>query len=77
MPKVIYGCLDGIYRVRESRHSSDSTSYLMDKFFDTVSVQFLLLQSSFHRLGIRLYLTRAVNLACVNSQQLNELPDLI
>src|SRR5262249_46131187 len=70
-------CLNSVYRVRESRHSSDGTSYLMNEILDTGSVQLSLFQDSFDRLGIRLYFTRAVNLTCMNRQQLNELPDLI
>ena len=69
--------LNSIYGAREGRHPSESSSYLTDKTLDTSTVQLLLSQGSFHRLGIRLYLMRTVYLIRMNGQQLNKLLDLV
>ena len=74
---MAYSCLNSIDRVRKNRYSSESTSYLMDKILDTGSVQLSLLQCSFYRLGVRLYLRWPINLARMNRQQLNKLPNLV
>jgi len=74
---MAYSCLNSIDRVRNSRYSGESTSYLVDEILDAGSVQLPLLQCSFHRLGICPYLRRAVNLVRMSSQQLNKLPDLV
>src|SRR5690348_11248161 len=70
-------CVDGIYRLREGRHSGDSRPDIADEVHDAGTVGVFLLESILDGLGICQGRVWAVYLLGVDSHELDKLPDLV